>query len=231
MTEWINTALNSGAGSFSMLFAVFLLGIISTFTSCCNYAIIGSVTGYSASYSINSSKKSQILFSIAFLLGSVISLAIIGAIMGYIGSAVVEAVGAFWKIAVAILLILFGLLSLGLVPIKIPQLNIKSTKKGFLPGLVLGIFTGGLSLVCNVCCNPILPIVLGASFVKASILWGTLILIAYAIGYSLPFTIAIAGIQMGFGKISNKMKNASKIITYIAGVIMILSGFYLIYTF
>lgn len=231
MTEWISSALNSGAGSFSMLIAVFLLGIISTFTSCCNYAIIGSVTGYSASYSINSSKKSQILFSLAFLLGSVISLAIIGAIMGYIGSSVVESVGAFWKIAVAILLIIFGLLSLGLVPIKIPQLNIKSTRKGFIPGLILGIFTGGLSLVCNVCCNPILPIVLGASFVKASILWGTFILIAYAIGYSLPFAIAIAGIQMGFGKISNKMKNASKIITSIAGIIMILTGFYLIYTF
>lgn len=231
MSEWINTALNSGAGSFSMLLAVFILGIISTFTSCCNYAIIGSVTGYSASYSINSNKKNQILFSLAFLIGSVISLAIIGAIMGYIGSAVVEAVGTFWKIAVAVLLILFGLLSLGLVPIKIPQLNFKSTKRGFIPGLILGVFTGGLSLICNICCNPILPIVLGASFLKASVIWGMLILVAYAIGYSLPFTIAIAGIQMGFGKLSNKMKNTSKIITTIAGIIMILSGFYLIYSF
>ena len=184
-----------------------------------------------ASNSINSSKRSQILFSLAFLMGSIISLAVIGALMGYIGSAVVEAVGTFWKIAVAILLILFGLLSLGLVPIKIPQLNVKSNKKGFIPGFILGLFTGGLSLVTNICCNPFLPIVLGASFVKASAIWGTLILVSYAIGYSLPFTIAIAGIQMGFGKISNKMKNDSKIITYVAGVIMILSGFYLIYTF
>jgi cytochrome c-type biogenesis protein len=230
MSEWINSALSSGAGSFSMLTAVFLLGIISTFTSCCNYAILGSITGYSANYSINSSKKSQILFSLAFLIGSVISLAIIGALMGYIGSTVVESVGIYWKIAVAVLLILFGLLSLGLVPITIPQINIKSKRQGFIPGLILGVFTGGLSLVCNVCCNPILPIVLGASFVKASVLWGVLILVAYAIGYSLPFTVAIAGMQMGFGKLSNKMKNASKIITTIAGVIMILSGFYLIYT-
>ena len=231
MSEWINSALNSGAGSFSMLTAVFLLGIISTFTSCCNYAIIGSVTGYSASYSINSSKKSQILFSLAFLIGSVISLAIIGAIIGYIGSAIVEAVGIYWKIAVSVLLIIFGLLSLGFVPLKMPKINFKSSKNGFIPGLILGIVTGGLSIICNICCNPILPIVLGVSFVKASVLWGVLILVAYAIGYSIPFTIAIAGMQMGFGKLSNKMKNASKVITTLAGIIMIITGFYLIYTF
>lgn len=231
MNEWISSALDSGAGSFSIIIAVFLLGIVSTFTSCCNYAILGSITGYSAGYAVNSSKKSQIYFSFAFLIGSIVSLAIIGALIGYIGSAVVAAVGNYWKLTVAIFLILFGLLSLGLVPINIPQINVKSTRKGFVPGLILGLITGGLSIICNVCCNPILPIVLGASFVKASVLWGILILVSYAIGYSLPFSIAIAGIQMGFGKMSHKVKNASKIITAIAGVIMILSGFYLIYTF
>ncbi|PIV58431.1 MAG: hypothetical protein COS14_09675, partial [Bacteroidetes bacterium CG02_land_8_20_14_3_00_31_25] len=77
MNDWLNSALNSDAVSLSMIIALFLLGIISTFTSCCNYAIIGSITGYSAGHAINSDKKSQIYFSLAFFIGSVISLAII----------------------------------------------------------------------------------------------------------------------------------------------------------
>ena len=231
MNDWLNSALNSDAVSLSMIIALFLLGIISTFTSCCNYAIIGSITGYSAGHAINSDKKSQIYFSLAFFIGSVISLAIIGAIIGYVGSTVASVVGSFWKIIVAIMLIVFGLFSLGLVPFKLPKLKFKSSGKGFIPGLILGIITGGLSILCNICCNPILPIVIGASFLKASVLSGIIILTAFAFGYSLPFTIAIAGIQFGVGKASNKLKNAGKIIGYVAGVIMIISGFYLIFTY
>ncbi len=231
MNDWLNSTLNSDAITFTMIVALFILGVISTFTSCCNYALIGSITGYSAGHAVNSNKKSQIYFSLAFFIGSVISLAIIGALIGYVGSTIATIVGAFWKIIVSILLIVFGLFSLGLIPFNLPKLNYKSKGKGFIPGLILGLVTGGLSILLNLCCNPILPIVLGATFLKAGVLSGIIILTSFAFGYSLPFAVAIAGIQFGVSKISNNMQNVGKVIGYIAGIIMIISGFYLIYTY
>jgi len=231
MNEWFNTAINSGNISFSMIIALIVAGFIATFTSCCNYAIIGTITGYSTNHALRTEKKSQLLFSFSFYIGSIVSLSLVGLLIGYVSSSAASLVGNFWKIILAVLLIVFGLFSLGYVPFNIPKLKLNNNKKGFVPGLVLGIATGGLSILCNLCCNPILPIVIGTSFIKASILNGFLILTAFGVGYNLPFAIAIAGIQLGVGKLSKTLNNVGKIIGIIAGIIMILSGFYLIYSY
>ena len=231
MNEWINQVINSDSGSVTIIVASFLLGFIATFASCCNYAIIGSVAGYATGFSVKSSKKQIISFNVAFFIGSVFSLALVGALIGFIGSSIAESIGSYWKLLSAVILIIFGLLALGLVPIKMPSINYQSDKKGFIPGLILGLIAGGITMSCSACCNPILPILFGAAFIKASVLWGVIILVAFAIGHTIPYTIAIAGIQMSFSKISESMKNTGKIITYVAGAIMLLTGFYLIYSF
>lgn len=231
MNEWINQVINSNSGSATIIIASFLLGFIATFASCCNYAIIGSVAGYATGFSVKSTKKQIFSFNVAFFIGSVFSLALVGALIGYIGASVAEVIGSYWKLLSAIILIIFGLLSFGLIPIKLPSINYKSEKKGFVPGLILGLIAGGITMSCSACCNPVLPILLGAAFIKASIIWGVIILVAFAIGHTIPYTIAIAGIQLSFAKFSDSMKNAGKIITYIAGVVMLLAGFYLIFTY
>jgi cytochrome c-type biogenesis protein len=231
MSEWVNNIINSDQGNGGLMLAAFFLGLLASFTSCCNYALIGSVAGYTAGNSVSSSKKKHIRFSLAFLIGCVFILTVLGGIVGYIGSSVIEMVGNYWKLIAAIIFIVFGLLSFGLLPIKVPTLKIGKHQNVAKSGLLLGVITGGLSMSCTACCNPVLPLVLGAAFIKVSWIWGMFILFAFSIGYSLPFAIAIAGIRFGAGKLADKVRNAGKIIIYIAGAVMIIAGFYMILTY
>lgn len=231
MTDWVYNILNSDQGSGLFLVAALLLGILATFTSACNYAMIGSVAGFSAGDSMVQKKNSPVRYALAFFAGCTLTLTVLGGIVGYAGSSVVEAVGGYWKIIAALVFIIFGLLSFGFIPIRLPEFKLGKNSNGAASGFILGVLTGGLSMSCSACCNPVLPIVIGAAFVKASILWGLLILFAFSVGYSFPFAIAIAGIRFGAGKLADRAKSVGKYVMYFAGVIMIAAGFYLIYTF
>ena len=47
MTEWVNQVLIGEHTGILVLLAVFSLGLASTFTSCCNPAILAGLAGYS----------------------------------------------------------------------------------------------------------------------------------------------------------------------------------------
>lgn len=221
MNNWIENALNSN--SPTILIASVILGIFGAFSSCCNYAIIASIVGYVSNFSANSSKKARNFFIITFSIGSIISIAIVGAIAGFIGSSIVSSIGEYWKLASGIILILLGLFSLQLIKLNISS-NIKTFNYGIFSGFILGIITGGISIASSTCCSPALPIILSVSFIQASVFWGFIIMLFFAIGYTIPFTIGIFGLQFSIGKL-NKI---SKYVSIIAGILMILTGFYLI---
>jgi len=232
MNTWIHQVLSNEHATITALIAVFLMGMISVVTCGCNFAILGVVAGYSGASSAADKSKTVWLRGIAFLLGGIISMATIGALFGYASSLISTSFGNYWKIAAGLIAILFGLYSMNLLPFKLPGLSIKKdhTSQGIIAAIFFGLAIGGLSTALNSCCNPIFPVILAASFVKGSAVWGLMMLTAFAIGYGLPLAAAIIGFGLGLGKISKTLSVVGTVVTYIGGITLLALGFYFLIT-
>ena len=232
METWIHQVLNSGQAGIGVLFAVFILGIISVLTCGCNYAIFAVVAGYSGTLHATGKTRNALWSGLAFLTGALVSMAIIGGILGYAGGVLTNSFANYWKIAAGLICILFGLYSMDLLPLKMPSIRIKSEnrKTGIISAIIFGLTVGGLSSAFNTCCNPLFPIVLAASFVKASFIWGMIMLSVFALGYAAPLSLAIVGVRIGLGKLSDKVSIVVNVIKYAGGILLILMGFYFLVT-
>ena len=233
METWIQQILNSNQAGYIVLIAVFMLGLISVFTCGCNFSIIAMVAGYSGTLGTSEKTKGVLWNGLLFLVGMMISMAVIGAVIGYASELISISFGRYWKIAAGVIAIFFGLYSMNLLPFKIPgiSLNPSSRKKGTFASVVFGLTVGGLIIATSTCCNPVFPIILAASFVKGSMTWGILMMVVYALGYGITFTAILIGIGLGVGKTTNVFSKFSKVLTYLGGILMILIGFYLLITF
>lgn len=232
MHDWIYQVQHAEGISFALLSAVFLLGLLASLTSCCTVPVLTAVASYSGSISIHQKSRQVIISSLSFLLGTIISLAIIGALMGYVSSLLIKSMGMYWKIAAGLLVIFFGLMTLDLLPFRIPSVPVMKRKEGngVFSSFVFGFAIGGLSTACNACCNPLFPVVMGTAFLKSGFLWGMSILLDFALGYGLPLTIAMIGIGIGFGTMSSKLSWLGKVVKYVAGIALVAIGFYLLFS-
>ena len=233
MNTWINQVLSSDHATIMVLVAVFLMGIISVVTCGCNFAVIGVVAGYTGASSSRENSRDVFLKGFSFLIGTVLAMAVIGSLFGYAGQVISKSMGNYWKIVAGLIAIIFGLYSMDLTPFKIPGLSIKpsQSKQTIFSAILFGLTIGGLSTALNSCCNPIFPVILAASFVKGSALWGLLMLTAFALGYGIPLAAMIVGLSLGLGRISKTMSVINIIAKYVGGIALVVLGFYFLLTF
>jgi cytochrome c-type biogenesis protein len=232
MQEWINSVLNSSQAGITVFLAVFLLGAISVFSCACNYAVIGTLAGYTGTLGATGKTKNVIVSSIFFLLGIVVSMSVIGCFIGYAGEFISESLGNYWKIGAGLISIIFGLYTMNLLPFNIPGISVNYEKKrdGVDGAILFGLVIGGVTSLCGLCCNPFFPVIMAASFVKGSTFWGFLMLFAYSLGYGLTLAVAMLGIGLGLGKISKSLSDFAKVLKYIGGTVLIFLGFYFLLT-
>jgi cytochrome c biogenesis protein CcdA len=165
------------------------------------------------------------------MLGTIIATVILGSVAGFIGQAAQSKLGRYWKLFGGLMVIFFGLGTLRLLPFKFPKKKIpedKSRPKGLFPAALFGLVVGGGIGFCSMPCNPGIFIVLGVAVLQGYTLWTIAILIAYAIGFSLPLAAIMLGVS--FGKSVAKAKTTVAAIRIVAGVILIAVGFYFLAT-
>lgn len=231
MLEYCVTTLqNASSQPIGLIFAL-LLGTVSAATSaCCTLPALGILIGYSGARE-EKTRRAAVAAVACFTAGTVISLMIIGGIAGLVGQTAQASLGSYWKIFAGIIAIVFGLATLKLLPFTLPGFNpgVTAQQAGKLGPAAEGLFMGGGVAASSLPCNPGIFIVLGAAVLQGEVIWATLLLAMFAIGFSLPLGALLLGISLG--KTALVSRNADTAIRWISGSILLIAGFYLLITF
>jgi cytochrome c biogenesis protein CcdA len=165
------------------------------------------------------------------MFGVIIATIILGSIAGVMSDVAQSKLGRYWKLFGGFIIIFFGLGTLRLLPFKFGKRKVpegKSRPTGLFPAALFGLVIGGGIGFCSMPCNPGIFIVLGAAVVQGYNLWTITMLVAYAIGFSLPLAAIILGVS--FGKSVARAKKTVAAIRVVAGIVLIAAGFYFLAT-
>jgi cytochrome c biogenesis protein CcdA len=222
----------TGAGPVAIPLA-FALGLLSAVVSaCCTLPVLSVVVGYAGTRS-DKGTRARLVSAGVFVLGAALALVILGVVAAAIGQVAQSTLGRYWKLFAGILAIVLGLGALSLLPFN-PfgsgrKLRMGSVKSGWLGALAFGLVGGGAVSVCSLACNPGIFIILGAAMLQGFTLWMVGILVAYALGFSLPLGALMLGVSSATAAV--KFKGMESVVRRVAGVVLVAVGFYFLWTF
>jgi cytochrome c-type biogenesis protein len=209
------------------LVAVFLGGIV-TASNPCVLAMIPLMMSFVAGR--KKDEKTGVgqasLYSFVFILGLALTFTALGMVAALAGKMYGDVSGA-WNWIVAIVCAIMGLHLTGVVTVPIPSLGgkVQPQTRGYLGALLLGLLFG---LVSAPCAAPILIVLLTyLAGSGASVAWGALLLLVYALGHSV--LILIAGTSMGAARTLLENKKTTRTLEYLrraAGIVIVLVGIY-----
>lgn len=231
MLEHLTDVLRqSASGPLGLPFS-FALGLVSAAAStCCTLPALGVLVGYSGGRA-DTSRKAAFKTAVFFVLGTIISLMIIGGIAGFAGHVSQGVLGRYWKLFAGVAAIMFGLATLKLLPFNLSfGSKDKAMSGSFKYGtLIAGFLIGGVIAVTSLPCNPGIFIVLGAAVLQGQVIWAIGLLSMFAVGFSLPLGAVLLGVSLG--KTTAFAARADAAIRWASGVILLVVGFYLLVTF
>ena len=212
--------------------AVFLGGVLTAANPCVLAMIplmMGFVAGQTDEDKGGRGVLRSFLYSLLFVLGLSITFTVLGATAALAGK-MYGGGSRIWNWVVALVCLAMGLHLLELFQIPIPALGskVQPRVRGALGALLLGLLFG---LVSTPCAAPILLVLLAyLSGSKASVGYGALLLLVYALGHSI--LVLVAGTSMGLARRLIESHRLTRVTTYLrkaAGVVIILVGGYFVY--
>jgi len=229
--EWIEQVLKSPGFSFAALPAALFLGFLTAVTSCCNIGIIAAIVGFAGSRDDTFRRRDAVYTALFFMLGTVVSLAVLGLLIGHISGLVGPNLRRYGMAFLGFAVIVSGLWALKLLPFRMPSVDLSKLKKprGMFGSAAFGLAVGAASITCTLaCCGPLIPIVFGMAAVRGQAVWGATILGLFAVGYGFPLAALMLGI--GLGRTTALAQKVLGPIRIIAGVGLIGVGFWLLAT-
>jgi len=231
MSEWLELTFKSGITSWVGFPLALLAGLLASATSCCSAGVLGAIAGYSGT-TVHRSRRDCLLNALCFMIGAVVAFMVLGAVAGCFGQLLVSSVGLYWKVFAALVLVTLGLFQLKWLPVKGIKLKLRAADapSGILSFLLFGLLVGGIATGCDFTCNPIMAALLGLVLVRGEMAWGALLMLSFAIGYTLLPTGLLAGSGVGFQAARERLGRAVHFVPAIAGAGLILVGFYLLFS-
>ncbi len=216
-------------GPFLALSAAFAWGILSILLSPCHLASIPLIVGFiDEQGEISTRRAFQI--SLLFGLGILITIGLIGAITAAAGRMMGD-VGQYGNYFVAVIFILVGLHLFGVLPMPFTgpgQVAMK--RRGRLAAFILGLVFG---IALGPCTFAYMAPMLAVTFRLAStqLAYGILLLLAYGVGHC--FVIVLAGTFTGWVQRVldwNEASRGARILKTGCGILVLLAGFWMLYT-
>lgn len=211
------------------IIASFVWGILSILLSPCHLASIPLIVGFIDQHGRMSTKRAFYI-STLFAVGILITIAIIGAITAAAGRMMGD-LGKYGNYFVALIFFAVGLVLLDVIPMPFSgpgQIGFK--RKGLLAAFILGLVFG---IALGPCTFAYMAPMLAVTFRVAStaLLYGIILLLAYGVGHCsvIIFAGTFTEVIQRYMNWNEKSKGAV-ILKKICGVLVLLSGIWLIYT-
>ena len=231
MIEQLFTALSHAVeGSPGLaLGASFLWGMLSVVLSPCHLASIPLIVGFIDEQGRISTARAFLIATL-FAAGILVTIGLIGAITAAFGRMMGD-VGAWGNYFVAGIFFLVGLHLLDVIPMPWSgpgQIGMK--RKGLAAALILGLVFG---IALGPCTFAYMAPILGVTFQVAatSFAYGVLLLLAYAAGHCAVIVFAGTFTEVIQQYLNwNERSAGTRIVKKVCGALVILGGFYLVYT-
>ncbi|HEB96771.1 MAG TPA: hypothetical protein ENI96_10125 [Sedimenticola thiotaurini] len=160
----------------------------------------------------------------AFILGLILTHVVLGVAAALGGDWVRGIMGRQWGLLLGPLLILLGLVWPGWLKLRLPWLSLRARRVSGSGGAFLLAIPFSVA-ICPFCA-PALLIILTASAAIGSVGWGFTLLLAFAVGRSIP--ILLGAWSMGWLESLRFLSQRQHLLEIIGGILLIASGLYLL---
>jgi len=232
--EAFASQLTTGSYGGLTAFAIaFVGGIVAGFGPCVLPmlpAVFGYVTGQVAEtpgIKPAVAWRRGLALSATFVLGMSLVFAVIGAVAGALGRALL--VGAWAYYVVAAICVVLGLQMLGLIDLRLDRLNrflpqTRPERRGFPGAFLFGILFG---IVATPCSTPILAAIATIAAARGSAAQGALLLFVYGLGKGVP--LMLLGVAAGSLTVMHSLSRATGVLMKIGGAALIVAAAYLVW--
>ncbi len=172
-------------------------------------------------------QRAAMHYAIAFVIGMLLVHVILGAIAALGGIWVQRLVGRYWGLVLGPVLILLGLAWGGWIKLPLPQVAIRARRATTVWGA--GALGAAFSVAVCPFCTPALVVLLGVSASVGSVLFGVLLLLAFAIGRTVP--ILLGGWAVGSLESLKSLARYQRIFEVSGAIVLVLMGLYMLNAF
>ena len=209
---------------YILLFASFCGGLLASLSPC-SLAMLPLIIGYVGGYSKETPFRTFIQLC-CFIFGTAIVFTIIGVFCALTGSVFASAMGGYFTIIIASLLLVMGLKLLDILDIDTPtiikSMPVNSNNSIFLYPILLGIT---FALAGTPCSTPILAGIMAFAAMGKNIVLAILMLFFFAIGQGI--ILILAGIFTSGLKNMKSLAKFTEILLKISGILLIIVSAFL----
>lgn len=168
--------------------------------------------------------RQAVMYGAMFVLGMLVTHVALGFLAGLGGSWVQGLLGRFWGLVLGPILILLGLVWTGWVRLPLPAIAARARR----PQGLWGAFGLGVPFSIAICpvCTPILVVLLGVATTLGSAGMGVLLLLAFALGRTVP--IVIGSMAVGWLESLRFLATYRRAFEFVGGLTLVAAGLYML---